>query len=202
MILVLVAGQKSPTQQNIASSTFLRCWEFKSHSHYTNRCGSHLEPLQVSDFNGDVESGGYKIEFREVTDFPSPLSSFPSQVELKGVSISEVVLNELIRDKNYEITVIPSSGTGETYKTRSCLCRWSCSHGGSQEIWKQRPYPNWNKVKLDATWGWSTKRRFTRIQNNLPIWDFRKIKQKDLKSFSLHTTHTLWYSWICTQTTP
>ena len=74
-------------------------------------------PLQVSDFNGDVESGGYKIEYREVTDFPSPLSSSP-QVELKGVSISEVVLNELIRDKNYEITVIPFNSQGLGQPTR------------------------------------------------------------------------------------
>ena len=71
-------------------------------------------PLPVKDFNGDVDSGGYKIEYREVTDFPSPLSSSP-QVELRGVTISEVVLNELVRDKNYEITVIPfnSQGLGE-----------------------------------------------------------------------------------------
>ena len=61
------------------------------------------DPLPASQFNGDIESGGYKIEYREVTDFPSPLTSSP-QVELKGITIGEVVLNELIRDKNYEIT--------------------------------------------------------------------------------------------------
>jgi len=67
--------------------------------------------LTAADFNGDVESGGYKIEYREVTDFPSPMSSSP-QVELQGFSISEVVLNELMRDKNYEITVIPYNSQG------------------------------------------------------------------------------------------
>ena len=69
------------------------------------------DPLPASQFNGDIESGGYKIEYREVTDFPSPLTSSP-QVELKGITIGEVVLNELIRDKNYEITVIPYNAQG------------------------------------------------------------------------------------------
>ena len=69
------------------------------------------EPIPVSEFNGDIDNGGYKIEYREATDFPSPLSSSP-QVELKGVSVGEVVLNELIRDKNYEITVIPYNAQG------------------------------------------------------------------------------------------
>ena len=69
------------------------------------------DPIPVSEFNGDIDNGGYKIEYREATDFPSPLSSSP-QVELKGVSVGEVVLNELIRDKNYEITVIPYNAQG------------------------------------------------------------------------------------------
>ena len=69
------------------------------------------DPIPVAEFNGDVDTGGYKIEYREATDFPSPLSSSP-QVELKGVTIGEVVLNELIRDKNYEITVLPFNSQG------------------------------------------------------------------------------------------
>ena len=69
------------------------------------------DPIPVSEFNGDIETGGYKIEYREATDFPSPLSSSP-QVELKGVTIGEVVLNELVRDKNYEITVLPFNSQG------------------------------------------------------------------------------------------
>merc|ERR1719242_1531006 len=69
------------------------------------------DPLPASQFNGDIESGGYKIEYREGTDFPSPLTSSP-QVELKGITIGEVVLNELIRNKNYEITVIPYNSQG------------------------------------------------------------------------------------------
>merc|ERR1719266_3228743 len=69
------------------------------------------DPIPVAEFNGDVDTGGYKIEYREVTDFPSPLSSSP-QVELKGITIGEVVLNELVRDKNYEITVLPFNSQG------------------------------------------------------------------------------------------
>merc|ERR1719266_422607 len=69
------------------------------------------DPIPVAEFNGDVDTGGYKIEYREATDFPSPLTSSP-QVELKGITIGEVVLNELIRDKNYEITVIAYNAQG------------------------------------------------------------------------------------------
>merc|ERR1719242_733643 len=69
------------------------------------------DPIPVSEFNGEIETGGYKIEYREATDFPSPLSSSP-QVELKGITIGEVVLNELIRNKNYEITVLPYNSQG------------------------------------------------------------------------------------------
>ena len=68
-------------------------------------------PLTIEDFNGDVETGGYIVEYREVTDFPSPLSSSP-QVELKGISVRKVVLENLMRDKNYEITVIPFNSQG------------------------------------------------------------------------------------------
>ena len=68
-------------------------------------------PLNIEDFNGDVETGGYIVEYREVTDFPSPLSS-PPQVELKGATVSNVVLENLIKDKNYEITVIAYNSQG------------------------------------------------------------------------------------------
>lgn len=68
-------------------------------------------PLDIDDFNGDVETGGYIVEYREVTDFPSPLSS-PPQVELKGVSVGKVVLENLMKDKNYEITVIAFNSQG------------------------------------------------------------------------------------------
>merc|ERR1719397_1266873 len=76
------------------------------------------DPVAASQFNGDVETGGYKIEYREVTDFPSPLSASP-QVKLKGVTISEVLLSELIRDKNYEITVIPFNSQGRGPPSRT-----------------------------------------------------------------------------------
>jgi len=68
-------------------------------------------PLSAAEFNGDENTGGYIIEYREVTDFPSPLNSSP-QVELQGFTNGDVVLNELIIEKNYEIRVIPYNSQG------------------------------------------------------------------------------------------
>ena len=41
------------------------------------------DSLAKTSFNGDSSTGGYIVEYREITDFPSPLQSYP-QVELKG----------------------------------------------------------------------------------------------------------------------
>ena len=46
------------------------------------------DPLGVSDFNGDAATGGYIVEYRELTDYTSNIiasSAYP-QVELKGIS--------------------------------------------------------------------------------------------------------------------
>merc|ERR1719319_1336130 len=106
-------------------------------------------PLHVKDFNGDVESGGYKIEYREVTDFPSPLNSSP-QVELRGVTISEVVLNELIRDKNYEITVIPfnSQGLGEASRPVAVYVGEAVPTGAPREVAAEAVSP----TEVRITW--------------------------------------------------
>ena len=78
-------------------------------------------PLARSAFNGDAATGGYIVEYREITDFPSPSvvrggsgSGYP-RVHLKGGRKSKHVLRDLAIGKNYEILVIPynAQGTGQ-----------------------------------------------------------------------------------------
>ena len=46
-------------------------------------------PLAASDFNGDSQSGGYLVEYRELADFPIPMNSYP-RVEMRGVDVDKV----------------------------------------------------------------------------------------------------------------
>ncbi len=74
------------------------------------------KPLGVGKWNGDAETGGYKVEYRQVLDYPvASVQSAPKE-EVRGTQATTVVLNDLTRDKNYEITVTPynSRGDGET----------------------------------------------------------------------------------------
>ena len=70
--------------------------------------------LKTPDFNGDATTGGYIIEYRELTDYSSSVlaaSNWP-QVELKGISRNRVTLEDLAIAKNYEIVVIPFNSQG------------------------------------------------------------------------------------------
>jgi protein sidekick len=113
------------------------------------------DPLSVADFNGDVDTGGYIVEYREVTDFPSPLTSSP-QVELKGISVSKVVLENLVKDKNYEITVVPfnSQGYGPSSRPIAVYVGEAVPTGAPQEIRAEATSPTevrltWRPPKAD-----------------------------------------------------
>lgn len=67
--------------------------------------------MPKEDFNGDPQTGGYIIEYRELSDFPSPLHSYP-RVQLKGIYVREHNLSDLTIGKNYEIIVIPYNSQG------------------------------------------------------------------------------------------
>ena len=69
------------------------------------------KPLKRDSFNGDSRTGGYAVEYREISDFPNPLQSYP-QVELKGVRTSKYTLEDLAIGKTYEILVIPYNSQG------------------------------------------------------------------------------------------
>jgi protein sidekick len=70
-------------------------------------------PLKSEHYHGDSDTGGYIVEYRELTDYSSGLitTSYP-QVELKGISRSRVILEDLVIAKNYEIVVIPFNSQG------------------------------------------------------------------------------------------
>ncbi|CAB4061873.1 SDK [Lepeophtheirus salmonis] len=69
------------------------------------------DQLNSEDFNGDSSSGGYIIEYKEVTDFLNPMGANP-RVTLKGITNKKVILEDLQIGTNYEISVIPFNSQG------------------------------------------------------------------------------------------
>jgi protein sidekick len=71
--------------------------------------------LISSSWNGDADTGGYRVEYRQAVDYPvASVQSTPKE-EIHGIKATSVVLTDLTRDKNYEISVKPfnSRGTGQ-----------------------------------------------------------------------------------------
>ncbi|XP_039293021.1 protein sidekick isoform X1 [Nilaparvata lugens] len=73
------------------------------------------EPIETEYWSGDKSTGGYRIVFQPVSDFPISLQATPKQ-DVQGTKTNQVVLNDLTRDRNYEIVVVPfnSQGSGPT----------------------------------------------------------------------------------------
>ncbi|XP_048522895.1 protein sidekick [Dendroctonus ponderosae] len=69
-------------------------------------------PIEEQYWSGDTKSGGYKVVFQPVSDFPTALQATPNE-EVKGINANKMVLNELLQDKNYEIIVVPFNIQGE-----------------------------------------------------------------------------------------
>lgn len=69
--------------------------------------------LDKSLWNGDSTTGGYRILFQPISDFPTALQATPKQ-EIMGISSDTIILSDLTPDRNYEIIVMPfnSQGTG------------------------------------------------------------------------------------------
>lgn len=70
-------------------------------------------PLEKSAWHGDAETGGYRILFQPISDFPTALQATPKQDVMK-INADTVILTDLVQDRNYEIVVLPfnSQGTG------------------------------------------------------------------------------------------
>lgn len=71
----------------------------------------HWKPIEESYWSGDYETGGYSVLFQPVSDYPVSLQMSPKQ-QLRGIAASEVILNDLTRDRNYEIVVVPYNSQG------------------------------------------------------------------------------------------
>lgn len=71
------------------------------------------QSLEKSLWNGDSATGGYRVLFQPISDFPTALQATPKQ-DVMSISSDTVILTDLTQDRNYEIVVIPfnSQGTG------------------------------------------------------------------------------------------
>ncbi|KAL3268776.1 hypothetical protein HHI36_007876 [Cryptolaemus montrouzieri] len=63
-------------------------------------------------WSGDTKTGGYRVVFQPVSDYPTALQATPKE-EVMGTESSEIVLQDLLQDRNYEIVVIPFNSQGE-----------------------------------------------------------------------------------------
>ncbi|CAG9096606.1 unnamed protein product [Plutella xylostella] len=70
-------------------------------------------PLSEQHWSGDTATGGYRVFYQPLTDFPTPLQQTMKQ-EVPGIKTEEVVLTDLALDRNYEISVyaVNSQGSG------------------------------------------------------------------------------------------
>merc|ERR1719225_715811 len=112
------------------------------------------DALGDSDFNGDASTGGYIVEYRELTDYTSNIiasSAYP-QVELKGISRNRVILEDLAIAKNYEIVVIPSNsqGLGPASRPISVYVGEAVPTGAPQNVRSQPVSPTEVRLTWDA----------------------------------------------------
>uniref|UniRef100_A0A6P7F6S0 Protein sidekick n=1 Tax=Diabrotica virgifera virgifera TaxID=50390 RepID=A0A6P7F6S0_DIAVI len=70
------------------------------------------EAIDEQYWCGDSKSGGYRVVFQPVSDFPTALQATPKE-EVMGINANKMVLTELLQDRNYEIVVIPFNAQGE-----------------------------------------------------------------------------------------
>ncbi|XP_052873091.1 protein sidekick [Anopheles cruzii] len=68
-------------------------------------------PLESSAWNGDAETGGYRILYQPLSDFPSTLQTTP-KLDVPGVDKVSAVLTDLTQDRNYEIILQPYNSQG------------------------------------------------------------------------------------------
>uniref|UniRef100_A0A8D9FE64 Protein sidekick n=1 Tax=Cacopsylla melanoneura TaxID=428564 RepID=A0A8D9FE64_9HEMI len=69
------------------------------------------DALPLQHWSGDHATGGYRILFQPVSDFPTPLQQTPKQ-DVPGIETSQVVLSDLSKDHNYEILVVGYNSQG------------------------------------------------------------------------------------------
>ncbi|XP_062139574.1 protein sidekick isoform X11 [Drosophila sulfurigaster albostrigata] len=71
----------------------------------------HWNALETGMWNGDAATGGYRILYQQLSDFPTALQSTP-KTDVMGINVNSVVLSDLQQDRNYEIVVLPFNSQG------------------------------------------------------------------------------------------
>ena len=150
-------------------------------------------PINVQDFNGDSATGGYIVEYRELTDFPLQLQSYP-RVEMKGPSISKVILEDLVIGKNYEIVVMGfnSQGTGPASSPVAVYVGEAVPTGAPRNIQAQAVSPtevrlSWEAPQTDQQNG--DLLGYKIFYNSLPV-NSRNSEEIEVVSASI-TSHSL-----------
>ncbi|BES97569.1 Immunoglobulin V-set domain [Nesidiocoris tenuis] len=68
-------------------------------------------PIPMAFWSGDDQTGGYRIMFQPLSDFPTSLQATP-KLEVQGAETKQVVLTDLTRDRNYEIVIAAFNAQG------------------------------------------------------------------------------------------
>lgn len=69
------------------------------------------EPIPPQYWNGDTQTGGYKVLYQPVSDIPIALQTIPSQL-IMGTTEKTLIIGDLVRDRNYDIIVVPFNSQG------------------------------------------------------------------------------------------
>ncbi|KAK0160324.1 hypothetical protein PV328_007750 [Microctonus aethiopoides] len=72
----------------------------------------HWDTIEEVYWSGDHETGGYRVVYQPVSDFPTALQVTPKQ-EILGIKQTKMVLSDLMEDKNYEIVALPFNSEGD-----------------------------------------------------------------------------------------
>ncbi|XP_014483007.1 PREDICTED: protein sidekick isoform X1 [Dinoponera quadriceps] len=72
----------------------------------------HWNMIEQTYWSGDHETGGYRVVYQPVSDFPTALPTTPHQ-EILGIRQTKMVLSDLTEDRYYEIIVLPFNSEGE-----------------------------------------------------------------------------------------
>ncbi|XP_034937975.1 protein sidekick isoform X2 [Chelonus insularis] len=72
----------------------------------------HWDMIEEVHWSGDHETGGYRVVYQPLSDFPTALQATPKQ-EILGINKTKMILSDLMEDKNYEIVVLPFNSEGD-----------------------------------------------------------------------------------------
>ncbi|XP_020295533.1 protein sidekick isoform X2 [Pseudomyrmex gracilis] len=72
----------------------------------------HWNMIDEVHWSGDYETGGYRVVYQPVSNFPTPLETTPKK-EILGIKKTKMVLSDLTENQYYEIIVLPFNSEGE-----------------------------------------------------------------------------------------